>query len=573
MNEISAHIWDPEDFIHRNGDLFYSKFGNPGVALFEFAAFWIDPFMSEQKRESKLANEVMPELDAFLEPFVKHYPFAAKPLTVLLQSHENEWDEVVHPYLYGSQECPESVDHELLRGLIWEFSGRYPDLYIWIGDQEYQVCQVYDKLPKWMNSTRTFNRVWVNKKRIIAIPPDRPNIGQPGLPLEIAISTLWTKLYSCPQVPILTKFFNDTGGLKCIKNHLERIINVEVVLSAQVAQLLSHFPYLIVESYMAGVGNHRPIESTLSFGKKRKKVSTSESEKIIREWKETNTAVYTIGVPDWIAGLLEDEPSKQMNETIYVGLEVLAREDEFLKNSLKVQPNSSFEFKKYDCLSRHVLEKILIKKKQLSGHTKEIKFVPPPAGGVDLAEEELMRTMGSIFANKQELEEYLTRDQDDYEQDDEDVDEDELDEEVKKSLEGSGISKDDFFEFFLKNALNMNDEEVEVYRTDRTSQPTSKSPPPTPPPTRKRKEYNDDSDYTSDEDEFPVQYNEYNDYGLRDDSDDEFYEGYEDEYVDYSRYVPFYRNYVDDNDNYYKDDYDDDSEDVDALVRSLANLR
>lgn len=61
--------------------------------------------------------------------------------------------------------------------------------------------------------------------------------------------------------------------------------------------------------------------------------------------------------------------------------------------------------------------------------------------------------------------------------------------------EGIHIDEDDFFEFFLRNALHIDKEKLSDY----VAEPLSEK-------SERKRVYNDESDYSSDEAEFPASY-------------------------------------------------------------------
>lgn len=486
-NKIDSHgIWKSDPFIDTAGSLNYVPLGTYGISLFEFVAFWLDPMLSNELCHKKMENEILPQLIEHLKPFTENYPFVSEPGAVTF-NREGEY-----LYIHMAQECPYTLEEELLRGLVWDFLKKpgFQNLYIHFTDDDYLLCknENYLKAPKWIDPKNSCNRIWLNHNRCIAIPPSSST--EKGLTMVQAVSFLGRDPKSANFVlGAMTDYFEQESS-KCIEKYVGEIVSIEnVELSRPIATMFEKYPWMMSTSFFMSIG-----------------LDVSDS-KVSESLTSDQNVKVTIGIQDWI--------KKSMERNGLTPATVLT---EGFKYMLKFSTKLSEEFKKLEPfqefdLSRDRLQKLLLSSGKLKNHVPEREYLPKGEKNpkdeeyseyIQDKEKELMDDVKVFFENKDEIYEQIV--------DDEEYEEDYLDEEKVplNKEEDSGdffergirefyndqqvtIDEDDFFEYYIRNELNVPESELELYMADLDSRGVKRRKGRPHPST-----YNDDSDYTSD---------------------------------------------------------------------------
>lgn len=319
-------------------------------------------------------------------------------------------------FIYGAQECPDLVDFDLLCALLWQVAAHYGDLHLHISDEDYLVCRHYDTLPPWLSPAVLHNRVWLQGLRVVAIPTAHLHA---GLPLELAeaVGFLRKNGFQCPTLVEVGEGL--ARRAEEWPQSLAGVVDVTLRLTPEQAATLAHHAWVASAALMRG------LES-----------SASSAAPLGRE--------AAVAVPDWLA-------------EVGSGADLLAALARGWPDRAAPLPATETAD-----LSRLALQR------SLKAHGRLAEFVPPrafaPTPATATAEEERAGDM------MKRVEAFLKEPPEDWSEEDE----------GERSDGEPDIDEDDFFEFFLTEALRVTD--LEPYRAGASADGA----------------YNDDSDYTSD---------------------------------------------------------------------------
>lgn len=399
----------------------YAKLGTEGTALFEFCAFWLDPMMLPAESARRLRDTVLPHFRAHFEPFVEHYPFLGEPLALQVRHHHGE------TFIYGAQECPDLVDFDLLCALLWQVAAHYGDLHLHISDEDYLVCRHYDTLPQWLSPAVLHNRVWLQGLRVVAIPTAHLNA---GLPLELAEAVAFLRKNGF-QCPVLVEVGEGLARrAQEWPQSLSGVVDVTLRLTPEQAATLARHAWVASAALMRG------LES-----------SPAGAAGAAPPGREA-----AVAVPDWLA-------------EVGRGSDMLAALTRGWPDARPPAPPAPTT--EAPDLSRLALQRSLKAHGRLAEFVSPRAFAPAPATAAATAEEERAGDM------MQRVEAFLKEPPEDWSEEDE-----------GEHFDGEpDIDEDDFFEFFLTEALRVTD--LEPYRAGASA---SADGAPA---------YNDDSDYTS----------------------------------------------------------------------------
>lgn len=445
------YIWDSYNVDELNTQLIFDK------STLTFALFHVNP----DAIEATLAH-----LQEFLEPFIKYYPWFHSP-PVFKQFRKDKIR-----YIYGEFIYQDSQNDEwLLANLLWEFLTFYPDLYIHLWDSsdfEFILVECSDVIPTWLEPNNSLNRTWINTKTVLVINPSH-DINNLSL-AEALEEILDGEFKKYPEITAtLTKKFSRINE----SFWLDMVYDLEITLPTNVVEIFADRPYLISQSI-----NEFIHES----------LSPNQNLKHIQDEKTTNLKV---GIP--LLGLnlikfkeLELQATNKVDidfghlasKILTVGLDNLMNFREFIPEASDTPVN----------LSRNLIQDKLLEQNRIKSRIpenakilEEIQNIDETEKSSEFDESALIDKFNAFFS--------------DTSAGIDGIENEELDREKIKQENGTDkevdIDEDDFFEFFLKEALKLSDKDLEDYRNSSTSG------------VRKRKQnefktYSNESDYKTD---------------------------------------------------------------------------
>lgn len=470
--------------------------GNAGIN-FEFAAFMVDAHLNQDELSDRIRNEVFPRLLEHYRPFVEAYPFLSEPNPIELDQFGEGG-----LYIHGEILCPEGIDADLLYGLLYEFLLSFESLFIHVAGHILLAFDLETTSPD-EDLELSMNRFWLNNGRILYI---RPLVFRPGedILLEESLEFLQKNVHECVQYGSVFKKGMESAYLS---NALEGIVDVsEVRIPRGLASVYNRYPWLISTSFMA-------YYSDTSL----RKDDEEEKEEIsLHTWSSTSNETefisLLVGLPDWIATFVAQKSDEPLALILVTGF------DKLLSKSVKLVEEYD-NLRQYPGpepidLSRKKLQNKLISRGRLDRVIPPKKFTfDEKEGGINDNlisddQEKLMAQMTEFLKDEEKVRNLFEKDEQD-----EDGGEDEQDERDKAAeyfkKEGVDIDEDDFFEFFLRNALKVEKEDLSSY----VAGPSTSN-------IERKRVYNNDSDYTSDEAEFPASYKNVEDLEEEYDSDE-----------------------------------------------------
>ncbi|CAH2353053.1 hypothetical protein CLIB1423_09S01750 [[Candida] railenensis] len=469
--------------------------GNAGIN-FEFAAFMVDAHSKRDELSERIRNEVLPQLVEHYRPFFEAYPFLSEPKPVQLEKLGETGF-----YFHGEISCPDGIDADLLYGLLYEFSLKFESLFIHVAGHILSAFDSETILPD-EDLEISMNRFWLNQGNILYISPSVFHPGEDIL-LEDSLDFMQHNAHQCVQYGSVFRKGEESVYLK---NALEGVVDVpEVRIPRALASVYMRYPWLISASFMTYYSN-----SSLREDGEERDQRTSHDRSSVSNEEEFITL--QVGLPDWIATFVDQQADESLASILMAGFDKLLRKStklvEEYKNLKRVSGSESIE------LTRIRLQNKLISQGRLD------KLIPPKKYAFDEKEsdindnvisgdqEKLMAQMTEFLKDEDKVRNLFEKDDQDEDGEDDDQDEREAAAEYFEK-EGVDIDEDDFFEFFLRNALKVEKKDLSNY----VAGPSSTN-------IERKRVYNNDSDYTSDEAEFPASYKDVEDSEEEYDSDD-----------------------------------------------------
>lgn len=400
---------------------------------------------------------VKAQLDSYIKPFLNYYPwFYSKPDYRVLKKGKVS-------YIYGEVQYSDNVNDEwLMTALLWEFLKVHPEVYIHLwdsNDEEYLLVQFADDLPSWMSPENSSNRIWLTGGALLLLKPENT---VDSLTLKDALDSLQEGSFHKQNElsVILENKMNTISG----SYFLSLIFDVTVVLPKSVVYLLASRRQLICRSIKEFNRADTDVErdSLCSYDK--------------------DTATVTLGIPflalsmsklhvsEVTSELGNRSKSELLGRIIVSGLQILGA----------YEPKEDDNHALPD-ISRLLIQNELIKSKKICHIIPEDIAIhknlhePESHSNEEMAEEKLLERLKEFMMDTEAGPEGV-------------------DNAAKKTPDASvndvKIDEDDFFEFFLKEALKLNDEEISSYARANFAEESSKK--------GDTEEYNDDSDYRSD---------------------------------------------------------------------------
>ncbi|KAH3670722.1 hypothetical protein OGAPHI_001237 [Ogataea philodendri] len=146
------------------------------------------PYMDSAEVRAKLAD-LRRYLDIELRPYVEHYPWHVRPV-------EHKLVDDGHLFVYGELEYGESMtDLWTVASLLFKFTSRDENMYLHLHDQdrEFLLIEAAEEVPEWLEPDCASNRVWINQRRVVCMPPEYCEGRSPSF--EEALAFLQTASY------------------------------------------------------------------------------------------------------------------------------------------------------------------------------------------------------------------------------------------------------------------------------------------------------------------------------------------------------------------------------------------
>lgn len=452
------HVWDPCDISYSNDRLVFEN---------ETVVFSLYNINSEN------LDGIYQDLNEYLEPFCRIYPWFNSPPIFGKFQHKD------FHYIYGRLVYQDNINDEwLITALLWDFLKRHPDSYIHVWDSsdfEYLLVECSEMIPDNLEPANSVNMPWINCGTLILIN----NETERSLSLEEALDNITIGDFQ------LSRGITERLEAKFSKIRstyfLEFIHDVEVQLPSEAAQALMSQPFLISRSINEAVKDELETES--------------------KTFKHDNLNIQSrkLGVPSLSLNFarakysnlrkhgFQQQFEKFLLEALTIGVQNISEK----LGSFHRKILSSEDFERIG--SRGFLQKVLIEKGMIRGTVEEEKLgfeaKDKLSNTEELDENMLMEGLNKFFNDADtELEGTENYGSDDN-----------IKTRGKKANSDPDIDLDDFFEFFLRDALKLSDEEIQSYAnpvlSDNDRKPESNRQKRK---TTNFKQYNDDSDYHSD---------------------------------------------------------------------------
>ncbi|ANZ77672.1 BA75_04886T0 [Komagataella pastoris] len=159
-----------------------------------FTIFYLHPYHTDVLGKlSKLFDQLTIQLD----PYIKHYPWLNAVPKMILEKKDN------YHYIYGELNYQDAFeDAWLLLQVLIKFTSRDDNLYLHAFDQngEILLIELHDEIPRWLNSSNGGNRCWINNRQVLVIPESyEPN---EGLKLKDSLEFLLNFPFKCLKLEL-----------------------------------------------------------------------------------------------------------------------------------------------------------------------------------------------------------------------------------------------------------------------------------------------------------------------------------------------------------------------------------
>lgn len=399
------------------------------------------------------------ELNNLLKPFLEFYPWSNLPPSFLTYKK----DDI--PYIYGELTYDLNVNDEwVITTLLWYFLKKLNDIYIHVFDSsdfEFLLVEAAELCPEWIEPSNAFNRIWINSGTILLINPDK---NSDALKLDEALSNLFDANFQrCRAISefYISKFDGILG-----KYYLDLVYEVDVLLSDHAFTLICHYPWLISKSISefsrTGIINLKNLK---------------------QKWRGTTFKQRTVALPLLAYKQIELKEKKMLEvgtQIDFTSLVSLSIEEGINSIESSEDWNNFYKGRAKD-ISRNAIVQNLIHQGVIPSNVDmDISILsqsnPDAEQGNSSHDVEAIDRLKKFFEDNEAG-----------------IDGAENDKAQKSYGLPSDVDEDDFFEFFLKEALKLSDDEIQGFRSTAT-----KERPKQKRRIRTLKEYNDDSDYETD---------------------------------------------------------------------------
>lgn len=388
--------------------------------LFRFCCFYLDPYCTDVNLEiTKIYNELIEyEFKVWLDHYVWNCTI---PRIEIVQSHG-------YSYIMGTLDFKQDFNEEwIIIWMLYNFSSRYPDLYIHIADNDGELflIEFADHIPEFLDTKCGGNRTWLNNQNIVIVPNEF--YSKENLSLGQSLEFIEKSSFKLLRDDTLNKFF-----ARKVKEYPDKILESVFLVDAEVTKELASILYTEPKTF-----GYECIQEALSY----QEDELTDLEGDLVGVKIPVTTMLWLELKDL---LLSDQPRK-IGRLINEGI-----------NQRQVKSSGAvFNETMVESLTQDTLQ---IKLKALN---KIRDFVPSKLEPI--SEEQFENNRNDLFAklseNNKDFDQESYNDDSDYSSDDEDA-------KVRKYFkdENVDIDDDDFFEFFLKEALKMDDKDLEAFR-------------------------------------------------------------------------------------------------------------
>ncbi|CCK72247.1 uncharacterized protein KNAG_0J01660 [Huiozyma naganishii CBS 8797] len=331
-----------------------------------------------------------------------------------------------------------------------------PQVFIKVSDTEcdFLLLACHEELPKSLQFPVANNRLWLHEGQFKFIPPDTENSNK-GLEPEEALNFLINEYFKCTTVPAVKNKLDALFPMD--KKPAEFYLNDFVQLSVdftdrKVYEILSHNPTVInyVLKNIPSISDRIDTSSLQS----EQKVNTYPLKLLIGRNHIPLLSLY-LQIKN-----LKSDPSKALLATAFC-IQTSLR-DLLLQESLQLRNKT--DGREVRTVSPNIMEQLVFEEADILKHVELERGVEP--------NEQLMDMFTNFF--NEEPHNQKGSKKVDLEDDDASGDED-TDARNYLARENSTINEDDFFEFFLKEALKMKQDDVDKLRTEGV-EPNNKNP-------------------------------------------------------------------------------------------------
>ncbi|ODQ82549.1 hypothetical protein BABINDRAFT_159113 [Babjeviella inositovora NRRL Y-12698] len=447
-----------------------------------FTLFYVNPVMSLDNQQQQL-EQIYDKLQAELSPWISHFAWSCNPLRLSLAQHNGQ------AYVYGELVYGDTLDDEwLVCHLLTEFLRTEPDVFVHFFDSEgeFLLVEAAEGLPEWLEPETAMNRVWVNQGRITVIPdtfyPDR------GLRLAEALTFVTRATFRLQHIPEI----HDIVAAKLAqypRKSLGSVYSLACNIDPKVAQFLAKYPHLV------------SLATTEFF--KNNLTPKRYAGNVSKVSLQFPFLAYSLVKRD----LSDSSTEERIPPILYAGLDEVLSQDESLL--------AEFQGTELAGVATQDLQDILLYRNVITERIPENHDTAVPENPTSTNEEEdLMARFETFFrdTSAQGAAFGLSKsDKSDLESDGEDEDVDQEAAAFFKS-EDIDIDEDDFFEYFCQEALGLKQEEIAAYMTEMKGSQKRKiddehltnNQENSQPHCQPRREYNNESDYASSEEDYEV---------------------------------------------------------------------
>ncbi|CUM47901.1 unnamed protein product [Debaryomyces tyrocola] len=484
-----SYIWDSYNLDKLNNQLIFEK------ETLSFTLFNIN-FDEIEKIHAHLKE--------YLDPFIDSYPWFHSPPVFQQYKHKQI------SYIYGEfiyQECLN--DEWLLTNLLWEFLTFYPDLYIHLWDSsdfEFILVESSDFIPTWLEPNNSLNRAWINDKTVLII---NPNQELNNLTLEEALEEILDGNFQ--KYPAIADHLKDKLSKINESFLIDTIYDLEISLPSKVIRIFADKPYLISQSINEFVKeslspnqNLKSIQNDLFIPTK---IGIPFLSLNLMKFKQLE--LQTTNAQDFDFGLL-------VSKILTIGVDNIMRLSICLPRKARQLSD----------LSRSVIQDKLIECGRLADRVPEntgifhqFENMNEADVSSDFNESALIDRFNEFFKDTTAGLEGINNASSNEETADKRQNEPD-----NGKINDIEIDEDDFFEFFLKDALKLSDKDIEGFRN--ATLPTN---------TKRKftdfKEYSNDSDYQTDTSTEYDDGEENNEIDSEDEDDDREVDDEEEQYI------------------------------------------
>lgn len=448
-------LWQPDIECELN------VFGRPDKTTLVFGVFYLNRLLRDEK---KMITTLFHKLKRLLDPWNKYYPWNQfKGVEIAITKMDDGL-----PYIFGSLCVEDNIEQEesLLVAILHEFSrSEGMDVFIKICDTEgdFVLMECNDVLPDEYESPIGNNRVWLQEGKFKIIPhtfhPER------GLRSDEALNFLMNSYYACVIPASINKRLEEKVLYGFPKKNLKDLVQLPLKISNEKhMKILRNNPQLISLILKNSLDERITLEgcdSTPNCKSKEFRILTPIKHcKIISFYLNCLSTPYEKESLPSLCGQLISKSLDDLIEKRILDTLPLEWKEDVSKDSLQE------ELCALDLLDKP-FEHEMVRMDALSKDRTSYSDIG--------SEEEVMSRFQKFFSEAGKLD---SIDEDKINDSDSESGESEVDEEeeIRKYFERENIDIDeeDFFEFFLTEALKVKKEDLKHYQNTEPEVPVAK---------------------------------------------------------------------------------------------------